>query len=88
MSADGHSNVPALRTGTCDCCGAGADDLAAVHRVYVTPAAWDTEETGVGRRPTPSRDGGRRSGRIDVLDEVEHWCFPCRTQYPHQPLTG
>jgi hypothetical protein len=41
-----------------------------VHRVYVTPAAWDTEE------------------RVDVLDEVERWCFPCRSQYPHQPLDG
>jgi len=18
-----------------------------------------------------------------VLDEVEHWCYPCRTHYPH-----
>ncbi len=70
MSADGHSDVPEIRTGTCDSCGASADDLAAVHRVYVTPAAWDTDE------------------RVDVLDEVERWCFPCRTQYPHQPLSG
>jgi hypothetical protein len=31
-------------TGTCDSCGAPADDLAPVRRVYVTPAAWDTEE--------------------------------------------
>ena len=21
-----------------------------------------------------------------MLDEVERWCFPCRSQYPHQPL--
>jgi hypothetical protein len=39
-----------------------------VHRVYVTPAAWDTEE------------------RVDVVDDVERWCFPCRSLYPHQPL--
>jgi hypothetical protein len=25
---------------------------------------------------------------VDVLDDVERWCFPCRTQYPHQPLGG
>jgi len=36
--------------------------------VYVTPAAWDTEE------------------KVEVDDEVEQWCFPCRSHYPHQPL--
>jgi hypothetical protein len=65
MSTGAHSDGGGA---TCESCGAAADDLAAVHRVYVTPAAWDTEE------------------RIDVLDEVERWCFPCRSQYPHQPL--
>jgi hypothetical protein len=54
-------------TGTCESCGAAADDLATVHRVYVTPAAWDTEE------------------KVDVVDDVERWCFPCRSLYPHQP---
>lgn len=57
-------------TGTCDSCGAEADDLASVRRVYVTPAAWDTDE------------------RVDVVDEPERWCVPCRTNYPHQPLAG
>ena len=54
--------------GTCESCGAPteADDLVAVHRVYVTPEAWDTEE------------------KVDVVDEVERWCFPCRSLYPHQ----
>jgi hypothetical protein len=23
-------------------------------------------------------------GKIDVLDEVEQWCFSCRSHYPHQ----
>jgi hypothetical protein len=69
MSADGHS---AAAGATCDSCGAPADDLAAVHRVYVTPAAWDTSDEDA----------------VDVLDEVERWCFPCRSQYPHQPLSG
>ncbi|MDW3215398.1 MAG: hypothetical protein R8G01_15460 [Ilumatobacteraceae bacterium] len=23
-----------------------------------------------------------------VLDEVEHWCISCRTQYPHEPVGG
>jgi len=57
-------------SGPCESCGAEAHDLEAVHRVYVTPEAWDTEE------------------RVEVLDEVERWCFPCRSQYPHQPVAG
>ena len=53
---------------TCAACGAPSDALVAVHRVYVTPAAWDTEE------------------RVDVVDEIERWCFPCRSLYPHQEI--
>jgi len=26
------------------------------------------------------------AGRVDVVDEVERWCFACRTHYPHQPV--
>ncbi|HEY3143547.1 MAG TPA: hypothetical protein VGJ86_20595 [Acidimicrobiales bacterium] len=26
--------------------------------------------------------------RVDVVDEIERWCFPCRTHYPHQPVEG
>jgi hypothetical protein len=59
-----HSAEPAL----CESCGAPADDLAPVHRVYVTPEAWDTAE------------------KVEVVDDVERWCFPCRSSYPHQPL--
>jgi hypothetical protein len=40
--------------------------VVALHRAYVTPAAWDQEE------------------KVEVLDEVERWCFPCRTSYPHE----
>jgi hypothetical protein len=58
-------------SGPCESCGAAADDLAAVHRVYVTPAAWDT---------------GESEDKVDVLDDVERWCFPCRSMYPHQPV--
>jgi len=60
---------------TCDSCGAPADDVAAVHRVYVTPGAWDLTAADE-----------RSADTADVLDEVERWCFPCRSQYPHQPL--
>ena len=41
-------------------------DVVALHRIYLTPEAWDQEE------------------KVEVLDDVEHWCFPCRTSYPHQ----
>jgi hypothetical protein len=35
----------AVPTIPCDCCGRdeAADDVAHVHRVYVTPASWDAE---------------------------------------------
>jgi hypothetical protein len=23
-------------------------------------------------------------GKVDKVDEVERWCFPCRTHYPHE----
>lgn len=59
---------PAGMRGTCDSCGETDAELEAVHRVYVTPAAWDTEE------------------KVEVLDDVERWCFPCRTHYPHQEV--
>jgi len=25
-------------------------------------------------------------GKVDVLDEVEKWCFACRSHYPHQEV--
>ena len=25
-------------------------------------------------------------GKVDVVDEVEQWCFVCRSHYPHQPV--
>ena len=53
----------------CDSCGShDVYDVVRVHRVYVTPEAWDTE------------------GKVEVVDEVERWCFPCRTSYPHEEL--
>lgn len=24
--------------------------------------------------------------KVEVVDGVEHWCFPCRTHYPHQEV--
>lgn len=54
----------------CESCGGDATDVVPVHRMYVTPAAWDTEE------------------KVEVQDEVERWCSPCRTHYPHQEVAG
>jgi hypothetical protein len=56
--------------GRCDSCGDEGAAIVAVHRVYVTPEAWDTDE------------------KVEVLDEVERWCFPCRTSYPHEELAA
>ena len=32
------------QTGRCDSCGDDPVEVVEVHRVYVTPEAWDTEE--------------------------------------------
>lgn len=53
-------------TGRCDSCGDEDVAVVALHRIYLTPAAWDQEE------------------KVEVLDELERWCVPCRTSYPHQ----
>lgn len=26
--------------------------------------------------------------RVQVADEVERWCFPCRTHYPHEEVAA
>ena len=52
--------------GTCESCGSTEVEVVAVHRLYVTPEAWDTE------------------AKVEKVDIVEHWCFPCRTHYPHE----
>ena len=54
--------------GRCDSCGDEDVEVVALHRIYLTPAAWDQEE------------------KVEVLDEVERWCFPCRTSYPHETI--
>ncbi len=25
-------------------------------------------------------------GKVDIVNEVELWCYPCRTHYPHAEL--
>ncbi len=60
-----------MLTGLCDSCGDAADTLVGVHRIYLVPT-------------TAPADGGER--RAEVMTEIEQWCFPCRTHYPHQVL--
>jgi hypothetical protein len=50
-----------------------------VHRVYVTPPAWDLSGAD-------DRDDEGHGERVEMVYEVERWCFPCRSQYPHQPI--
>ncbi len=52
----------------CESCGDDGVEVVGLHRIYLTPEAWDQEE------------------KVEVLDAVERWCFPCRTSYPHQLL--
>ncbi len=57
----------------CDSCAtpsAGHDDLVSVQRMYLL---------------TPP-DGTVGGEQVRVLDDIEAWCFVCRTMYPHQPM--
>jgi hypothetical protein len=58
----------------CENCARPDDDLATVQRIYLVPA-------------DPSTGAGAISGATEVvrevLDDLERWCFSCRTQYPH-----
>jgi hypothetical protein len=38
------------------------------------------------RRVYVTPEAWDRAGKVEVDDEVERWCFPCRTHYPHQPV--
>jgi hypothetical protein len=44
----------------------------------------DTELAPVHRKYVRTGAWDREAGER-VLDEVERWCVPCRTQYPHEP---
>lgn len=57
----------------CDSCGsdsAGDGDLISVQRVYLVA------------RP----EGTVGSEQVRVLDDIESWCFVCRSMYPHAPI--
>ena len=45
----------------------------------------DGEEVEPVRRTYVVPEAWDTQGSETTLDEVEQWCFPCRTHYPHQP---
>lgn len=57
----------------CESCGAsasGTDDILNVQRVYLVA----------------SPEGTVGTLRATVHDDIEAWCFVCRTMYPHEPV--
>lgn len=67
-------------SGRCDSCAAQDHDLVEVHRVYLAAVPGrDMEAAGVSEVGTL---------RATPLDEVERWCFSCRSLYPHEPVSG
>ena len=65
--------MPVTPTDRCGSCGADpvdAADLVSVQRVYLVAR----EEGIVGAE------------RVTMLDDIEAWCFVCRTMYPHEPI--
>jgi hypothetical protein len=44
------------------------------------------EDTAAVRRVYVTPEAWDSEGRVDVVDEVERWCFPCRSMYPHQEV--
>jgi hypothetical protein len=48
----------------------------------------DADDLAPVRRVYVTPEAWDTQERVEVLDEVERWCFPCRSQYPHQPVAG
>jgi hypothetical protein len=44
------------------------------------------EELAAVRRVYVTPEAWDTPGKVEVVDELEHWCFPCRTHYPHQEV--
>jgi hypothetical protein len=67
-----------VEEGVCDSCGAGADDLVGGARPD-GPA-----QRGPAPRHYVTPERWDTPGSVQVVDEVERWCFACRTHYPHE----
>jgi hypothetical protein len=46
----------------------------------------EDEETVAVQRVYVTPETWDTEGKVEVMDEVEHWCFACRTHYPHQEV--
>jgi hypothetical protein len=46
----------------------------------------DDEEVVPVHRVYVTPDTWDTEGNVDVMKEVEQWCFVCRSHYPHQEL--
>ncbi len=38
------------------------------------------------RRAYVTPEAWDQEEKVEVVDDVERWCFPCRTHYPHQEV--
>lgn len=44
------------------------------------------EDTLAVRRVYVTPESWDTEEKIEVMDEVERWCFSCRTHYPHEEV--
>ncbi|HMQ25086.1 MAG TPA: hypothetical protein PKA98_03795, partial [Acidimicrobiales bacterium] len=62
----------------------GAVSVGGAPTADCTLCGRDDEELFAIHRVYVTPEGWDTPGRADVQDEVEHWCFACRSQYPHE----
>ena len=67
----------------CDSCGSEASDIASVQRIYLVEGS-DAAPAGQVADQVADQAGGDAGGRHTVLDDIEQWCYPCRSLYPHR----
>ena len=48
----------------------------------------DDEELEPVRRVYVTPESWDTEGKVDVVDEIERWCFVCRAHYPHQEVNS
>ena len=69
---------------------AGGDGNCTVDVVFDTSrcesCGRDDEEVVSVHRVYVTPETWDTEGKVDVLDEVEQWCFACRSHYPHQEV--